>query len=120
LSAAEARYKQQVARYEQTVLTAFREVKAALVAYDKQRQRYREVQQQVETATDAFQTQRDRYERGIGDLLSLLDAERTLVQARTRLAGVRLAVVNARLALHRALGGPWTDTPPPDDPRLLQ
>ena len=120
LSATEARYKQQVARYEQTVLTAFREVKAALVAYDKQRQRYREVQQQVETAADAFQTQRDRYERGIGDLLSLLDAERTLVQARTRLVGVRLAVVNARLALHRALGGPWTDTPPPDDPRLLQ
>ena len=120
LSAAEARYKQQVARYEQTVLTAFQEVKAALVAYDKQRRRFREVQRQVETADDAFQTQRDRYERGIGDVLALLDAERTLVQARTRLAGVRLAVVNARLALHRALGGSWTDVPPPDAPRLLQ
>ena len=120
LSAAEARYKQQVARYEQTVLTAFQEVKAALVAYDKQRRRYREVQRQVETAEDAFQTQRDRYERGIGDVLALLDAERGLVQARTRRAGVRLAVVNARLALHRALGGSWTDAPPPDDPRLLQ
>jgi multidrug efflux system outer membrane protein len=120
LNAAEARYEQQAARYEQTVLTAFREVKASLVAYDKQRRRYREVQRQVETAEDAFRTQRDRYERGIGDVLSLLDAERTLVQARTRLAGVRLAVVNARLALHRALGGPWTDAPSPDDPRLFR
>ena len=120
LDAAEARYRQQAATYQQTVLTAFREVKASLVAYDKQRQRYREVRRQVETAEDAFQTQRDRYERGIGDLLSLLDAERTLVQARTRLAGVQLAVVNARLALHRALGGSWTDSPSPDDPRLLE
>ncbi|WP_259120816.1 efflux transporter outer membrane subunit [Salinibacter ruber] len=120
LNAAEARYKQQAARYEQTVLTAFQEVKASLVGYEKQRQRYREVERQVDTARDAFQAQRDRYERGVGDVLSLIDAERTLVQAQTRLAGVGLAVVNARLALHRALGGPWTDAEPVDDPRLFR
>lgn len=120
LNAAEARYKQQAARYEQTVLTAFQEVKASLVGYEKQRQRYREVERQVDTARDAFQAQRDRYERGVGDALALIDAERTLVQAQTRLAGVGLAVVNARLALHRALGGPWTDAEPVDDPRLFR
>lgn len=120
LSAAEARYDQQAASYQQTVLTAFQEVKASLVAYEKQRQRHQEVQQQVETAEDAYQTQRDRYERGVSDVLSVLDAERTLVQAQTRLAGVQLAVVNARLALHRALGGPWTDAESPDDPRLFR
>ncbi|WP_233992563.1 efflux transporter outer membrane subunit [Salinibacter altiplanensis] len=120
LSAAEARYKQQAAAYEQTVLTAFQEVKAALVAYDKQRRRYREVRRQVETAQDAFQTQRGRYRRGVGDVLSLLDAERTLAEAQTRLAGVRQAALNARLALHRALGGSWTEAPAPDDPRLFE
>ena len=120
LNAAEARYKQQAARYEQTVLTAFQEVKASLVAYEKQRRRYREVERQVDTARDAFQAQRDRYERGVGDVLSLIDAERTLLQARTRLSGVRRAVTNARLALHRALGGPWTDAEPVDDPRLFR
>ncbi len=120
LNAAEARYKQQAARYEQTVLTAFQEVKASLVAYEKQRRRYREVERQVDTARDAFQAQRDRYERGVGDALALIDAERTLVQAQTRLAGVGLAVMNARLALHRALGGPWTDAEPVDDPRLFR
>ncbi len=120
LNAAEARYKQQAARYEQTVLTAFQEVKASLVAYEKQRRRYREVERQVDTARDAFQAQRDRYERGVGDALALIDAERTLVQAQTRLAGVGLAVVNARLALHRSLGGPWTDAEPVDDPRLFR
>jgi multidrug efflux system outer membrane protein len=120
LSAAEARYKQRAATYQQTVLTAFQEVKATLVAYEKQRQRYREVQRQVRAAEDALQTQRGRYERGVGDVLSLIDAERTLVQAQTRLAGAGLAVVNARLALHRALGGPWTDARSPEDPRLFE
>ncbi len=120
IDAAEARYKQQAAAYENTVLTAFREVKAALVAYDKQRQRLRTVQDQVASARATFQTQRDRYERGIGDVLSLLDAERGLVQAQTRLAVARRAAANARLTLHRALGGTWTDAPPSEDPRLLR
>ncbi|MEF8939589.1 MAG: efflux transporter outer membrane subunit [Salinivenus sp.] len=120
IDAAEARYKQQAAAYENTVLTAFREVKAALVAYDKQRQRLQTVQNQVASARATFQTQRDRYERGIGDVLSLLDAERGLVQAQTRLAVARRAAVNARLTLHRALGGTWTDAAPVEDPRLLE
>jgi len=120
LDAAEARYRRQAASYQQTVLTAFREVKASLVAYEKQKQRLRDVRQQVAAARDAFETQRDRYERGVGDVLPLLDAERGLLQARTRRAAARLAAVNARLALHRALGGTWTDAPAPDDPRLFR
>jgi len=119
IDAAEARYRQQVATYQQTLLTAYEEVKASLVAYNEQRRRYQDVQGQVDAAEDAFETQRDRYERGIGDVLSLLDAERTLVQARARLARVRLSVVEARLALHRALGGTWTDAKVPEDPRLF-
>lgn len=120
LDAAEARYKQQAASYQQTVLTAFQEVQASLVAYNKQRRRYRDVQKQVAAAREAFQTQRDRYERGIGDVIALLDAERTLAETRTRLAGVRLATLNTRLALHRALGGSWTNVESLDDPRLFQ
>lgn len=120
IDAAEARYRQQAAAYQSTVLTAFREVKAGLVAYEKQKERYRFLQEQVAAARASFQTQRDRYERGIGDVLARLDAERSLVQAQTRLAAARLAVVNARLALHRALGGSWTDASPLDDPRLFQ
>jgi len=120
VDAAEARYEQQAAAYEQTVLTAFREVKAALVADAKQRERLRTVREQVESAQATLQTQRDRYERGIGDVISLLDAEQGLLQAQTRLAAARLAAVNARLALHRALGGPWTEAEPVEDPRLLQ
>lgn len=120
VDAAKAQYKQQAASYQNTVLTAFREVKASLVAYEKQRQRVESLESQAASARASFETQRDRYERGIGDVLAFLDAERGWIQAQTRLAAARLAAVNARLALHRALGGTWTDTAPVEDPRLLQ
>lgn len=120
IDAAEARYKQQAANYEKTVLTAFREVKASLVAYEKARERLRSVTEEVASARSSFETQRDRYERGVGDVLSLLDTERGLIRARTRQAAARLAAVNAKLALHRALGGSWTEAEPVDDPRLFK
>ena len=120
VDAAAARYRQQVAAYEGTLLTAFREVQAALVAYQQQQQRYERVQSQRAAAVATAQNQRDRYERGLGDALALLDAEQNLVQVRQRLATAAQALIEARLAVHRALGGPWTDAPPPDDPRLLQ
>jgi len=120
INAAEARYRQQAASYQQTVLTAFQEVNAALVAYEKQRERFEFLQDQVASARASFETQRDRYERGIGDIVALLDAERALYQAQTRRSAARQAVVNARLAVHRALGGTWTDADETDDPRLFQ
>lgn len=109
VDAAEARYQQQAAQYQHTVLTAFQEVKASLVAYNTQRERARDVHRQLEAARNAYQTQHDRYRRGVGNITALLDAERTLVEARMRRAEIEQAVLNARLALHRALGGPWTD-----------
>jgi NodT family efflux transporter outer membrane factor (OMF) lipoprotein len=120
VDASKARYRQQLATYENTLLTAFREVKASLVAYQQEQQRYERVQEQRAAAEATAQNQRDRYQRGIGDALALLDAEQNLVQVRQRLATAAQALIEARLAVHRALGGAWTDAPPPEDPRLLQ
>ena len=120
VDAAEARYRQQVATYEQTLLVAFREVQAALVAYQEQQRRYQRVLGQAEAAAASVQTQQRRYERGIGDYLALVDAEQNQVQVRQRLASATRAVMSARLNLYRTLGGSWTETPSPDDPRLFQ
>jgi outer membrane protein TolC len=120
VDASKARYRQQLAAYESTLLTAFQEVKASLVAYQQEEQRYRRVQDQLAAAEATAQNQRDRFQRGIGDALALLDAEQNLVQVQQRLATVAQALIEARLAVHRALGGAWTDAPPPDDPRLFQ
>ena len=120
VDASRARYEQQLATYEQTLLTAFQEVKASLVAYQQQRERYGRVRDQLAAARASTQNQERRYRRGIGDYLALLDAEQNLAQVRQRFATATQSLVEARLAVHRALGGTWTDTPSPEAPRLFQ
>ena len=107
--AAWARYEQQAAIYEKTVLTAFKEVEAALIAYQKQQERYAFLQDELAAARDNAEAQERRFVRGIGDYLAYLDAQRNLVRVETSVTMARRALANARLAVHRALGGAWID-----------
>ncbi|PEN08050.1 transporter [Longimonas halophila] len=118
--AAEARYTQARATYEQTLLTALQEVHAALTAYEKQQEQYALVRDQLEQAEASAYNQMRRYERGIGDYATALDAERTRLQAEQRLTAAEEALVGSRIALHRALGGAWVAPPESDDPRLFR
>jgi len=116
----QAQYRQQLAVYEKTLLTAFQEVKSALVADRQQQIAYERVQNQLDAARASFQTQQNRYQRGIGDYLALLDAEQNLLTVQQRAATARQQRIAARLTLYRALGGPWTQQDPLDEPGLFQ
>jgi multidrug efflux system outer membrane protein len=120
VDAAQARLAQQVAAYEQTLLTAFNEVKTTLVAYEEQRRRLRFLQAELDDARASAQNQERRVQRGVGDYLAFLDARREVVNVRSRVAAAQQAVVNARVAVHQALGGAWIDPTPVDDPRLFR
>ena len=48
-----------------------------------------------------------RYREGADDLLSVLDAQRTLFDAQDQLAQVRLDRLDGAVALFKALGGGW-------------
>ncbi|HHP7238443.1 efflux transporter outer membrane subunit [Longibacter sp.] len=115
-----AQYRQQLAVYEKTLLTAFQEVKSALVADRQQQLAYERVQNQLDAARASFETQQSRYQRGIGDYLALLDAEQNLLTVQQRAATARQQRIAARLTLYRALGGPWTQQDPLDEPGLFQ
>lgn len=119
VEASRARYRQQLAAYEQTLRTAYQEVKAALVAYQQERERFDRVRRQLEAARSSAETQQSRYEQGIGTYLAFLDAEQNLVQVRQRYVTSLQQLVQARLALHRALGGTWTSSSARDDPRIF-
>ena len=56
-----------------------------------------------------------RYREGADDLLTVLDAQRTLFQAEDQLAQLHLARLQASVGLFKALGGGWSDPdrPPP-------
>jgi outer membrane protein TolC len=106
---------ERLAQYEETALTAIREVEDALARERQQRRRVASLREQVELARQSVERLRGRYIGGNTDFLDVLDAltrvqdlERTLIDARR----ARLA---ARIELARALAGGVT--PPRPDGR---
>lgn len=107
--AAWSRYEQSVATYEKTVLIAFKEVETALRTYGNEQERYAFLQESLANAQASAQTQEDRYRRGVGDYLAFLDAQSNLVRVETAVTSAERALANARLTVHRSLGGAWTE-----------
>jgi len=105
LDVAKVRRDQNVARYEQTIQTAFQEVSDALQArgsFSEQEQ----AQNALVTATRRSLTLAEaRYEQGADDYLAVLDARRELLSAEQELVSVRLQKLANRITLYRALGG---------------
>jgi len=105
IKAADARTEASLAFYERTVLTALEETEGALVDFGQEQSR----QQFLETSAAASQKAADlahqRYEGGVSDFLSVLDAERTLLEAQDRLAASQTRTVTALVAVYKALGG---------------
>ena len=58
-------------------------------------------------AQNALRLAEVRYREGADDLLTVLDAQRTLFDAQDRLAQVRLERLQAAVDLFKALGGGW-------------
>lgn len=104
-----AQYEQLAAQYEKTVLTAFRDVEAALVHYGKLKERYAFLAAAQVSSNDRVRVQELRYLRGTGDYLDLLEARRNFVMAEIALMESHRALADARLAVHRSLGGTWVD-----------
>ncbi len=109
VDAAEARYIQQAAAYTRTVLTAYQEAESALAAFNKERERYAFLEDQRAESLSAVDLQASRFERGVGTYLDYLDAYRTLLNVENNLSAAHRDLALARLGIHRALGGGWTD-----------
>ena len=100
-----------VETYRRNILVALREVEDALSNVDRSD---RQLAFQIETLGEARRTLRLaelRYREGADDLLSTLDAQRTLFQAQDQLAQLQLARLAATVDLYRALGGGWRAQP---------
>ncbi|WP_312723298.1 TolC family protein [Stutzerimonas nitrititolerans] len=69
--------------------------------------RPRALAERLRLAERALQLAEPRYRAGADDLLNLLDAQRTLYEAEDRSVQLRLARLQSRVALARALGGGW-------------
>ena len=107
LGAAGAQYDQALIAYARTVLGAYREVRTSLRQFENERERYAQVMEQVADARASLENQLERYQSGVGDYVEYLDARVNLNGAETTRVLAERGFGEARLAVHRALGGAW-------------
>jgi multidrug efflux system outer membrane protein len=98
----------EVARYEQAIQTAFREVSDALAERDTLGRQLQAQQALVEASTDSFRLSHARFERGVDSYLSELDAQRSLYSAQQTLISTRLQRFTNLVTFYKAMGGGWT------------
>ena len=101
----EARYKELVAKYAQTVLVAFRDVETALSASQLYAQQYELTRQSLNEARRAYNLAQVRFTAGTVDFLSVLESQRAVIQAQDALVQANLARYSALVDLYTALGG---------------
>jgi len=106
--AVEAQSKEALAQYQQTVLTAFREVEDSLVAVQTARSQSESQQQQVTALQSALKLAELRYRGGLANYLDVLVARRNLFEAELALTSTRRFHLASIVQLYRALGGGWS------------
>lgn len=106
--AAEAQAREALAQYQQTVLTAFREVEDALVAVRTARAQNEAQQAQVAALQSALRLAELRYKGGLANYLDVLVARRNLFEAELAMTGSRRLHLVSVVQLYKALGGGWS------------
>ena len=101
----EAVVAERLAQFEETTLTALREVEDALTRIDQQVRRVDRLSRQVQLARQAVQRLRSRYVNANVDFLDVLDALTRVQDLERQLIDARRQRLAARVALARALAG---------------
>lgn len=105
LEAAERERDIQLATYEKTLQSAFREVADALAERSTLRQRMAAQQALTEATGKSYQLADALYRNGASSYLDALDAQRELYAARQNLISLQLTEQSNRIALYKVLGG---------------
>jgi multidrug efflux system outer membrane protein len=100
----------QVANYEKTVQTAFREVSDVLAARGTYLDQLAAQQSLVDADADAYRLALLRFRAGVDSYLTTLDTQRSLYAAQQELVSLREAQLANLVTTYKVLGGGWSDT----------
>ncbi len=103
----EASVDAQLAKYDQTVLSALEEVNTSLVQHYYERQRNQALKASVEASQESVALVRNRYNAGAESFLGVLDAERTLLESEQQLTESDIALNQSLILIYRAVSGGW-------------
>ena len=109
LEVAEADRDLAVARYENAVQTAFREVNDALVQRAHMDEQLTSQNAMLAASEKSREHANARFLAGLAPWLNVLETERTLFAARRAGVDVRLLRESTALKLYKALGGGWNE-----------
>lgn len=105
VEAARARYDQALEGYAQLALEAFAEVETALAAERYWKDQVDALRKTAVESERAEALARSSYERGLSDILTLLDSRRRAYEARIALLSSEASRLKNRVDLHLSLGG---------------
>ncbi|APR35830.1 efflux transporter outer membrane subunit [Paraburkholderia sp. SOS3] len=111
LKVTKAQQAEAALEYRKTVLLALRDVDNALAVYRTDQTRRTSLERSAAAQQDAFDLARESYRKGLTNFIDVLDAERQLSQVRQQYAQSTTQVSTDLVALYKALGGGWEQTP---------
>lgn len=109
LQMAKVTKRMKVAKYEKTIRTAFREVANTLAARGTLNETLAARRKLVDAARASYQLARQRYKHGVSSYLPVLEAQRSLYDARQSLIKTKMARIANTVTLYKVLGGGWRE-----------
>jgi multidrug efflux system outer membrane protein len=109
LNLTNVRKRIEIARYEQSIQAAFREVADALIARSTLEEQLRAQEALTRATENSYRLADVRYRGGVDSYLGALIAQRDLYSAQRALIETRLAEASNRVQLYQALGGGWKE-----------
>ena len=97
----------QIINYSKAVRTALKEVEDALGNVEKSERQETAQQAVLEQALRSLRLAELRYREGAGELMSVLEAQRSVFSSRDQLVSLHLSRLQAAIDLCKALGGGW-------------
>ncbi len=107
LRVSEAQRDIATAQYEKAVQSAFRDVADALAGRATLVDQLAAQQAETDAETERFKLSNMLFTNGVQSSLDLLDAQRSLFASQQLLVQAKLALLQNRIAVYRALGGGW-------------
>ena len=103
----EARAKQAMAAYQQSVLEAWQESEDSLISYTKEVERKTILNDAVKAANRSAELVQVQYKNGLTDFQNVLDTQRELFQQQDSLALSEGTAAANLIAVYKAFGGGW-------------
>lgn len=107
IAAADARLEQVGANYEKTFLLALEDVENAFVAHRSATDSLGQLTAAETSAEKAYRLVDALYQRGVGDYLAVLDAQRSKLAVSDERTKAETAAGVAMVSIYRAFGGGW-------------